>query len=136
MHTTNYVNNFIEVAEDCPATGAEIPGPRAGKETVASLQYKMLADAPYQFTSDDVLFGVYADRNDIPEADRLAARKDFFNKGQPCFRASPLTKRYGWGVHSDADGRIALFAMDSDEYVALVADDALEHVRAMRSRKA
>jgi hypothetical protein len=25
MHTTNYLNTFIEVAEDCPVKAAEIP---------------------------------------------------------------------------------------------------------------
>ncbi len=136
MHTTNYASTFIEVAEDCPATGAEIPAQRGGKETVATLQFQMVAEAPYTFTSDEVLFGVFADRNGIAEANRPVARAEFFSKGQPCFRASPLTKRYGWGVHSDAEGRIALVAMDSAEYSALASDDCLQHVKAMRSKRA
>jgi hypothetical protein len=31
-------------------------------------------------------------------------------------RASMLPKKYGWGVHSDAEGRLALVAVGSDSY--------------------
>lgn len=63
------------------------------------------------------------------------AREEFFGKGQPCFRSSTLVKRYGWGVHSDATGRVALVAMESDEYRRLAADPALRHLRGMRSSR-
>ena len=40
------------------------------------------------------------------------ARKQFFSKGQPCFRASPLTKQLGWGVHCDKNGKVALYGIE------------------------
>ena len=61
------------------------------------------------------------------------SRKDFFSKGQACFRASPLTKRYGWGVHSDSEGKIAIYPVESKEYKKLAGDENLTHLRAMRS---
>jgi hypothetical protein len=134
--TTNYHDTFIEVAEDSRATSGEVPSAKNGAPTVAGLQYAMLADAPYVHTSDDVLFGVHADRRGVPDSDRAAARAAFFSKGQPCFRASPLTKQYGWGVHADAEGRIALVAVGSEEYARLAADPGLQHLRAMRSKRA
>ncbi|MGY1602563.1 DUF6157 family protein [Geodermatophilus sp. SYSU D00815] len=136
MATTNYQDTFIEVAEDSRATSGEVPPPRNGAPTVAGLQYAMLADAPYVHTSDDVLFEVHAQRRGVPAAEREAEREAFFSKGQPCFRASPLTKQYGWGVHCDGAGRIALVAVDSPEYAALAADPALRHLRAMRAKRA
>ena len=51
-------------------------------------------------------------------------------------RASPLGKRFGWGVHADAEGRIAIYAVDSKRYQALAADPELTQVRAMRSKRA
>ena len=39
MHTTHYVNTFIEVAEDCPVLQAEIPPSRGGAPTVAGHQF-------------------------------------------------------------------------------------------------
>jgi len=51
-------------------------------------------------------------------------------------RASALTKRYGWGVHANEEGKIALYGADSEEYKKFVKDKNLQHVKAMRSKKA
>ncbi|MEM8486434.1 MAG: DUF6157 family protein [Bacteroidota bacterium] len=136
MKTTNYINTFIEVAEDCPVTAGEVPPVKGDKKTVANLQFEMVHAQPYKYTSDEVFFTVHAIRKDLTHAELDAAREQFFSKGQPCFRASPLTKRYGWGVHSDADGRVALYGVGSDAYEAWVADAKVEKVKAMRSRRA
>ena len=98
-HTTNYIDTFIEIAEDSPVVSAEIPPMKGEKKTVANLQFEMLYDKPYRFSSDDILFSVFATRNAIPQGELKEARETFFSKGQPCFRASPLTKQYGLGVH-------------------------------------
>ena len=135
MHTTNYFDTFIEVAEDSPASKGEVPPYRGDKKSVANLQYEMLEKNPYRYTSDDVLFSVYADRKDILESDRAVARAEYFSKGQPCFRASPLTKRYGWGVHANSEGKIALFAMNSDTYQVFCKDDSIAKTKAMRNKR-
>jgi hypothetical protein len=135
-HTTNYFNTFIEIAEDSPAISGETPLQKGDAKTVANIQFDLLKDKPYQLTSDDVVFGSYAKKNDIAASERAAERERFFSKGQPCLRSSPLTKRYGWGVHSNAEGKIALYPAGSDEYEKLVADKTLKHVKAMRSKKA
>ena len=97
------------------------------------MQYAMLDGHPYECDSDDVLFSVYAERKGVDA--NAAARADYFSKGQPCFRASPLTKQFGWSVHSDECGRIALVAVGSDEHTRLVADDAVTKIRAMRNAR-
>jgi len=68
---------------------------------VSNLQYDIAGKNPYKYTSDDVFFRVFAERYELVLLEYKEAREKFFSKGQPCFRASPLTKRYGWGVHSD-----------------------------------
>ncbi len=133
MHTTDYFNAFIEVAEDCRATTGVEPPERAGSKTVARMQYELVAPNPYRYTSDDVLFQVYAARNDAPEAGMDAERQRFFSKGQACMRASDLPRRYGWGVHFDEKARMALYAVGSPEYERFKEDPALAHKRAMRS---
>ena len=135
MHTTNYSNTFIEVAEDSLAEEAEIPPLRGNAKTAARIQYEMISEHPYRYTSDDVLFETHAIRKNIPETDKLQERNIFFSKGQPCLRASALTKRYGWGVHSDANGKIAIYAVESDEYRRLTNDDSLKKIKAMRSKR-
>jgi hypothetical protein len=135
MKTTNYYNTFIEAAEDCPVRVAEVPPPRGVDKTAALIQYELIHPHPYRYTSDDVLFQVYAVNNQISAGELAKARAAFFSKGQPCLRASPLTKRYGWGVHSDSQGRIALYAVESDEYKIFSGDEALVHLKAMRSKR-
>jgi hypothetical protein len=140
MHSTNCFDTFIQVAEDCPARTGEEPPPRAGNPTVAGLQYRMIAEAPYKFTSDDVMFATSAPGRQLggkaTKKERDLARDEFFSKGQACMRASGLGKRFGWGVHADAEGRIAIYAVDSKRYQALAKDSGLKQVRAMRSKRA
>ena len=135
MHTTNYHDAFIEIAVDCPAHVGEIPPVKRDTRTVATFQYEIISAAPYQLTSDDVIFLVHAERASIPVEDRDAERERFFSRGQPCLRSSPLAKRYGWGIHSDAQGRVALVPPGSDEYRRLAADPNVRHVKAMRSKR-
>jgi hypothetical protein len=135
MHTTNYYNTFIAVADDCPASAAEVPPLKVESKTVANLQFEMLRDHPYKYTSDDVLFNIYAVRNGVDKRDLTEEREKFFSKGQPCLRSSPLTKRYGWGVHSNEEGKVAIYAVDSAEYKKFAKDKDMKTVKAMRSKR-
>jgi hypothetical protein len=135
MHTTNYFETFIEASADCPVRQAEIPELKNGGKTVAFLQYEMIKDHPYTYTSDDVLFSGHALRNHIAEAILLPERDLFFSKSQPCLRSSPLVKRYGWGIHSNEDGKVALYAIESSEYRAFCKDQTLRHEQGMRSSR-
>ena len=139
MHSTDYVDTFIAVADDCPVPGAAVP-PERTPAGVAALTFRMIFEAPYRYTSDDVVFTVWADRRGIAEADRAAARAEFFATGQPCLRASDLGKRYGWGIHADSAGRVALVPVGSAEYAGLAAGrapdgTAVTVTRAMRSSR-
>ncbi|RVU00039.1 hypothetical protein EOD41_13830 [Mucilaginibacter limnophilus] len=136
MHTTNYYDTFIEVADDCRVTAAEIPQQKGDNKTVAALQFDMLIEHPYHYTSDDVVFGVYAAKNHITKKDEADEREKFFSKGQPCLRSSPLGKRYGWGIHSNAEGKVAIYPVESEEYKIFATDKNLKHVKAMRSKRA
>jgi hypothetical protein len=134
MKTTNYYNTFIEVAEDCPVKTAEVP-PMRGEKTVANIEFELLIDNPYEFTSDDVLFHVHAAKRHLKNKEYDMEKEQFFSKGQACFRASPLTKRYGWGAHFDATGKMAIYPVESEEYQSFAKDKSLTQVRAMRSKK-
>ncbi|GAB6926271.1 DUF6157 family protein [Paenibacillus sp. JCM 10914] len=133
MKDMNYYDTFIEVSEDCPVEAAEVPQTKNGKQTVPVLQYEMIARHPYRYTQEEILFEIFAQRNDITEEQRQVERTKFFSKGQPCLRTSSLGKRYGWGMHHDAEGKVALYAVESDEYQEMKQDQRLKHVKAMRS---
>jgi hypothetical protein len=132
----NYYNTFIEVADDCPATLASAPEQKGDAVTMPALQYEMIATQPYTYTGADVAFETFADHKRIPAADRADEREKFFAKDQPCLRASALGKRYGWGIHFDANGKVALVAVETEEYQRLANDPKLKHLKAMRSKRA
>lgn len=134
-HSTNYKNTFIEIAEDCPVQRGEMPPIRGEKKSIANLQFDLLYEQPYQHTSDDIFFSIHALRKEIPESEMEEARQDFFSNGQPCFRASPLSKRYGWGIHSNAAGKVAMFGVETKEYQSFLKDSQTKKVKAMRSKR-
>lgn len=131
MHSTNYTDTFIDVADDCAALAGTVP-PEKQEPTVARMQYELIRNSPYHYTSDDVLFAVYAARSRIPPHELEARRAEFCSKGQACLRASPLAKTYGWGIHHDGEAKVALYARGSAEYKQLKADRSLKQLKAMK----
>jgi len=134
MSTTNYKNTFLEVADDCPVKKAEMP-PEKSEKTIARLQYEMIHDNPYAYTSDDVVFTVFAIKKNISSKLYEQVRAKLFSAGQACLRSSPLAKRYGWGIHYNSEEKIALYAVESKEYAGFARDRSIEHIKAMRSKK-
>jgi len=135
-HTTNYFDTFIEVAEDCSSYNGLIPTSKQGQKSVAEMQYELISENPYKYDSDDILFLVYVLRNDIINSEYEQARKTFFSKGQACFRASPLTKRYGFGVHANQEGKIAIYGRETPEYEEFMHNPQIKKVKAMRTKRA
>ncbi|HYO41905.1 MAG TPA: DUF6157 family protein [Candidatus Limnocylindrales bacterium] len=131
-----YINTFIAVAEDCPAEAAQVPQEKGGKPSKAAIEYRLIADNPYGLTGDEIQFRAHALHRGIPEVDWPPERERFRPHEQPCLRASALGKRYGWGTHHSAAGRVALVPVESERYRVMAADPALTHLRAMRTRRA
>lgn len=127
LHTTNYFDSFISVAPDSKAiTGIE-PGERA---PTARYMFEMIHRSPYRYTSDDVIYAAHV-RSKGSDA---LTREEFFSKGQACLRSSALAKTFGWGIHSDPKGRVALYGVETEEYRAFAKDSKVRP--AMRSSRA
>src|SRR6188472_3736377 len=98
-------NTFVLIAPDCPVSEGIAPTEKAGKPTVASLQFELLSEQPYERTHEELIFDVHVRRLGLSarEAKSRGAsiRAELFAKPQACMRASPLPKKYGWGVHYD-----------------------------------
>ena len=99
------------------------------------VEYELLAENPYTYTEEDIAFGVYAALHDIAKASQPAERKKFLSKGHPHLRVSALAKRYGWGIHNNAEGKIALIAVESPEYKQLLDDPQTVKIKAFRSTR-
>ncbi len=121
MESVDYTDTFIAVAPDTAATCGVVPVPRAQGPTVASASYGLVAPHPYRYRSSEVIFTVWADRQGIPTEERDVAWVDYFAKPRACLRASDLGKRFGWAVHADEAGRIALHGLGTAEYGSLAA---------------
>lgn len=134
----NYYRTFIAVADDCPVQHSEVPIDRGKKQSIAVLQYEMLADKPFVHTQEDVLFATWFERQDMPKksAKEIAElREEFFSVGRPCLRTSPLAKRYGWGFVFDEEGRVALCPMESKEYTEHLTGSDEKVLKAMKSKR-
>jgi Family of unknown function (DUF6157) len=137
----NYYDTFIRVAPDCLVSEAVVPTGRREARSVPQIEYELLAENPYTFTQEELLFAVHVQRQGIGEGERkarrAALREEFFGKPRACLRASLLPKRYGWGLHFDAEGRIALVAVQSAEYRAFAEGKGVATVlTALRNKKA
>ncbi|WP_196258691.1 DUF6157 family protein [Pelagibacterium limicola] len=132
MHTTNYTQTFITASPDTTVNFGKVPE-KPG--SIAQLQYALLSERPYEMTSDDLLFEVYAQRNGIDEAKRDEARAAFFSKPQACLRASPLVKQFGWGLHHDAEGRVAMVGVDTDAYREMTHRHDIKCVPGIRTKR-
>lgn len=136
----NYFNTFIEVAADSLAMAGTAPKSRAGNKTVAELEYEFISSKPYVHTQEDVQFHVHAQRKQFTPAEQRAndenLREEFFAKPMACMRTSALAKTYGWGLHVNERGQVALVSVGSPEYERLAKARSIEHTRAMRSTRA
>ena len=138
---TTITDTFVLIAPDCPATAAVVPVARGAGLTVPVIQYELLTARPYTLTLEDLIYQTHVRRAGLTpaEADRrsTAIRAELFAKPHPCMRASALPKRYGWGVHHDGRGRMALIAMGSAEYRRFASGvvSGVDVVPAMRNKR-
>ncbi len=135
----NYANTFIQVAPDTKAKEAAVPVARAGNKSIAVLEYELISGNPYAYTQEEVQFAVYVQRQGIPARDLKTRRselwQEYFSTPRACMRCSPLAKTYGWGLHFDTEGKVALVAVESADYERFASGRSVEQTRAMRSKR-
>ncbi len=132
----NYVDTFIIVADDCPAEEGVKPVVKECKaKPIHAIQYDLITDSPYKLTQEDILFKVYAQRNSISEND-AKARDEYLQKDLPCLRTSALTKKYGWGIHFNNEGKANLFSKNSSEYELFSKNKDIKLIKALRNKRA
>lgn len=130
MSTTHIL---VTPAPDCPADHAERP-PVKARPSRAAIEYDLLSRAPYRYDHRSFSHAVHVAM--AKAAGRAPLDFETFHaKGQPCMRASPLTKRYGWAAYYDAEGRLALLDPAGPDFARLAADPDLPKTAAMRSKR-
>jgi hypothetical protein len=114
---------LIQVSEDSRAVRGEEPPDNGADKTVARIQFEVLAENPYKFTEHEFYYEVHVVRRK-----RTDLKLESYN-----IKRIPLLKRYGWGIHRDAEGKLALVACESDRYEELLADPSVKKTQAYRS---
>ncbi|MBD0383017.1 hypothetical protein ICC18_23175 [Paenibacillus sp. WST5] len=117
-------DSFVQVSPDCPVERGIEPTTKKEGKTAHMIQYELLSQHPYMFTLEDLIYEVHIRHKQIPDTEVDARgeeiRAELFQKSHPCMRASMLPKKHGWGVHYNEEGKIALYAMESEEYQQFV----------------
>jgi len=133
----SYKNAFITISDDSDVHNAIVPLPKNHKPTIASIEYDLISKNPYKYTQEDVQFYTYLIKNNIEfQQDKIGElRDDFFKKPKACFRASPLVKKFGWGIHYDDEGKIALYPVNSEDYSSFLQSDTIKIIKGMRSKR-
>lgn len=136
-----YTDTFIRVAEDCPAETGVIPVSARPHPPAHVIQFGLLESAPYQYNHEELLYEVHVRHKQIPREEQITRKseiwEELFSKSHPCLRASMLPKRYGWGVHYNKEGKIALYAKESPEYDQFTSggDTEIALLNAMRNKR-
>ncbi|CAM5793074.1 MULTISPECIES: DUF6157 family protein [Brevibacillus] len=138
----NYFNTFITVAPDCPVITGIIPPEKKTGKSKHGIEYELISGAPYHYTQEELLFEVYVRHQNFPQTELAERggeiRAEFFSKPKACMRASALPKKFGWGIHFNEAGKMALIPMESPQYAeyAQGANGTLKVLAAMRNRRA
>ncbi|MFJ9501681.1 DUF6157 family protein [Brevibacillus centrosporus] len=137
------IDTFVQVAQDCPVTTGVVPTTKPNaKPSIHVLQYELLSIDPYRYTIDDLIYEVHIRHKEYPEEtiakDAERIRAELFSKSHPCMRASMLPKKYGWGVHYDPAGKLAIYGMETEQYRKFVdgTSGTPKLVYAMRNKRA
>lgn len=131
-----FLNTFIRIAADCPESAGIEPPVRGGKKPVHLIHLELLRDRPYHFNHEQLLVEGELRREPNSGETRKEIQARLRAKPLPCLRTSQLAKRYGWGLHFDADGKIAAYPAGSADYKKMAADRDIDQVPAMRSKRA
>ncbi len=107
-----------------------------GKKPVHLIQLELLRAAPYHFDHETLVLESELLREPSTGETRREILTRLRSRPLPCLRTSPLAKRYGWGFHFDAVGKVAAYAAGSEIYAKLAASSGLQQIAAVRSKLA
>jgi hypothetical protein len=131
----SYKNTLITISEDSKVTSAKVPAIKNRKPTIAYIEHDLINNNPYKFTQEDVQFKTYLIKNQMEAENAAELREQFFSKSKACFRASPLVKNYGWGIHYNNQGKITIYDVNSEMYNQLLKQDDITKLKGMRSKR-
>lgn len=128
----SYTNAFITLAPDCPITVGQVPRQAM---SIAGLEHALLFGFPYCYTATDLIFEVQRRHKNVRDVELPAFRAWLLAKPQTCMRLSMLPKRWGWGIHFDELGRMAIYGAETSDYRYFATCSDLRVMAARHSRR-
>jgi hypothetical protein len=114
---------LIEVSEDSPVKFSVEPPDNSPNKTIARVSYEVLIENPYKYTEREFYYEVHVVRRNMSHL-----KHDKYN-----IKRLLLVKDYGWGIHRNEHGKIALVAMESPRYKEL--QQSIKTVNGFRKNK-
>ena len=69
------VNQFIQIAPDCPLKQAVVPPKKGAKQSIATIEYELLSKKPYAYTLQELKFATYVQHKQIPPLELKTRRR-------------------------------------------------------------
>jgi Family of unknown function (DUF6157) len=127
-----YENAFITLARDCPVAAGFVPRKAM---SIAGLEHALLIGDPYKHNASDLILAVHRRHKHVGDAEVDEFKAFLFAKSHVCMRLSMLPKRWGWGVHYNEQGRMALYGAETEEYQQFATRPDLRVMAARPSRR-
>ena len=119
----SYKSTLIEIGLSSRTTPTAPFRKQGDGETRDMVQYRVLVQNPYFYDYESFLHKVHVD-----ERGKKNLKLDTYK-----LEACELAKRWGWCIHADEEGRLALVGYGSDKYNALLKDESIEQKQAYKS---
>jgi len=116
------MEELILVAEDSPAVESIVPHAKSPK-TVDRIVFEILNEYPYQYSEIELFIEVHINKRKRPDL-----KIDTYK-----IKRSPLLQKYGWGIHRNTAGKLALVPVNSEEYIHL--SETIKTTRSYRNIK-
>lgn len=126
----SYKNTLITISEDSKVSSAKVPVIKNEKPTIAYIEHDLINNNPYKFTQEDVQFKTYLIKNQMEAENAAELREQFFSKSKACFRASPLVKNYGWGIHYNNQGKLPYMMLTVKCITSCLSKMTLQNLKA------
>jgi hypothetical protein len=114
---------LIEVAEDYQEKYAQEP-PNRNPKTISRIEYELLVENPYKYTERELFHEVHVVYRGRPDL-----KIDSYN-----IKRSTLVQSFGWGLHRNDQGKLALVAFESDRYKML--QNLIKRTKSYRKNRA
>jgi hypothetical protein len=115
---------LMRVAENCPVRkGTEPPDDRKSK-TISRIKFEVLSENPYKFTEYEFFFHVHY----------VIRKKTNLKIQSYILQRVALARKWGWGIHRDGNGKLALVGCETDKYRQLADDPSVKKTKAWRAK--